>query len=230
VAYAYHEHVPMIGEPLLRRAARKGGLEGKASVPLLVGEGETAMGSTPIAELAERVGRGATLFPGGAREAVARWDALAQRMMDVARAWLLRNLASDRAVQKESLPKFFPGPLRGAAAMSAGLAAAFLQKKYDAPTGTALDAAVSDVLRPALVDVRAVLSGRPYLEGAFSWADICVATALQGLRPHPRIVMGAATSGAWSNEALAREFEDLLMWRDALYAEHRGGSPTKATP
>lgn len=221
VAYGYHEHVPMIGEPLLRRAARKGGHEGRASVPLLSGEGETVMGSTAIAELAERVGRGSALLPPSARESIARWDALSERMTDVARAWLLRNLAADRTLQKDSLPKFFPSLLRGPLAMSAGLAATFLQKKYDVPTGAALEAAVSDVLRPALAEVRAGLGGRPYLEEAFSWADITVATALQGLRAHPRVLSGAATAAAWANEALAREFDDLLMWRDALYAKHR---------
>lgn len=221
VAYVYHEHVPMIGEPLLRRAARKGGHEGRASVPLLAGEGETVMGAMAIAELAERVGRGPALFPRASREAITRWEELAQRMTDIARAWLLENLARDRAAQKESLPRFIPGVLRGASAMSAGLAASFLQKKYGAPTGSALEAAVAEVLRPGLVAVRAGLAGRPYLEGALTWADIAVATALQGLRPHPRIVMGTATAAAWSNAELAREFDDLLMWRDALYAKHR---------
>ncbi len=219
VAYAYHEHIPLLGEPLLRRAARKGGLseDQPATVPLLVDGSVVATSSTAIARHAERVGRGASLFPAG--KDVLRWDDLSQKMAEVGRAWLLRNLSRDRGAQREAVPWVVPGLLKGALAPSAALGAAFLRKKHAVVED--VDAAVARVLVPALQEVRRALGGGSYLEGAFSWADVCIATSLQAVRPHAKAPFGPATHAAWTNEELAREFDDLLMWRDAIVAKHR---------
>lgn len=222
VAYAYHEHVPLLGEPLLRRAAKKGGHVGPATVPLLVDGDVVATSSTAVARHAERIGNGPPLFRTGSEEAeIARWDALAQRIAHVGRAWLLRNLAKDPAAQRESLPGFVPGPVRGLAAWSVGLATSFLQKKHGIAAGHEVDAQVDEVLRPALREVREALGTRPTLLDTFSWADVCVAASLQALRPHAGANMGPRAAAAWANEALAEEFEDLVSFRDALYAKHR---------
>lgn len=218
VAYTYHEHIPLLGEPLLRRAAKRGGIGDRpATVPLLV-DGDTVLTtSTDIAHHAEKIGRGAVLFPSGA--AVEHWDELSQRMNDVGRAWVLRNVSHDRAAQRESVPWIVPGVLRGALASSAALGAAFLRRKHHVLED--VEGAVATTLRPALVEVRAALGGKPYLLDAFSWADVCIATSLQVVKPHARAPFGAAMVAAWTNEALAREFDDLLMWRDAVVAKHR---------
>jgi glutathione S-transferase len=225
VAYAFHEHVPMLGEPLLRRVARKASgstKRGPATVPLLVDGDVVIMTSTAIARHAEGIGSGAPLFRAGPDDAeVARWDALSQRVAEVGRAWLLRNLARDHEAQRESLPAFIPGPIRGLAASSVVLAGAFLRKKYGIAVGPEVEANVDGVVRPALAEVRSALGGRATLLEAFSWADVCVATALQVLRPHARASMGPRAAAAWANEELAREFDDLLVWRDALVAAHR---------
>lgn len=212
--YRYHEHVPLVGELLLRRKARAAG---RASVPLLVDRGETFRSSTEIARYADRVGRGSPLFPRGAD--VARWDDLAEGMAKVGRALLLRNMRASDEARRESLPGFVPRPLRGVLAPSADLALSFLAKKHDVSADP--DGEVERTLRPALAAIRAELGGRPYLLEGFSWADVAVATALQCVRPHARAPFGPATRAAWTHEALAREFDDLLMWRDAVYARHR---------
>jgi glutathione S-transferase len=59
--------------------------------------------------------------------------------------------------------------------------------------------------------------------GAFSFADIAMATALQLTVPvaDGYVALGPATRAAWADDALAAEFADLVAWRDALYARHR---------
>jgi glutathione S-transferase len=109
--------------------------------------------------------------------------------------------------------------MKSIAAPSASMAVSFLAKKYAVPTD--LDAEVKQVLRPALEEVRAALNGRPYLLDAFTYADITVACGLQSVRPHDRAPLGPGTRQTWTNEELAKEFDDLLMWRDAIYRKHR---------
>lgn len=208
--YEYVEHVPLVGEMLLRRRAKAK----KASVPLLV-DGDTAViGSLAIARHADRLGRGARLFPRDHDAEIHRWSDVSDRIIGIGRVRVLRALREDRAYQREALPSFVPGPLRGAFASSSSLAGWFLAKKHDVPEA-------ADDLRPILDDVRSTLGGRPYLLADFSFADIALAAALHAVRPRDASPVGPATRTAWTEEAIAGEFNDLLMWRDALYAKHR---------
>jgi glutathione S-transferase len=63
----------------------------------------------------------------------------------------------------------------------------------------------------------------PHLLGSFTYADIVMATGLQGISPvadrHLRLRPG--TRQTWMRESLAAEFPDLLAWRDAIYEQHR---------
>lgn len=215
ITYRYHEHVPMLGEVLLRRKAKAK----KATVPLLADGDRAVMGSFEIARHAEANGRGASLFPRGRDAEIARWNDVAERMTNVGRAWVFKNLQTSREARAEALPSFMPDAIRGALAPTAGMAVSFLAKKYAVPTD--VDAEVAQVMRPALEEVRAALAGKPYLLESFSYADITVACALQAVRPHDRAPIGPGTRAAWTNEALAAEFEDLLMWRDAIHRKHR---------
>lgn len=213
--FAYHEHVPMIGEVLLRR---KAGTK-YATVPLLDDGGTIVMGSLAIAQHAERGGRGAPLFPRGKDTEIAHLNDVAERMARVGRAWLVRNLLQSKEAQRESLPSFVPGFLRGAFAPSAAMALKFLAKKHG--VNDDVDYEVEHTLRPALLDVRAALGDKPYLLDTFTYADISIAASLQCLRPADHLKLGPATREAWTNEALARDFDDLLMWRDAVVRKHR---------
>jgi len=42
------------------------------------------------------------------------------------------------------------------------------------------------------------------------------------VRPEAIAATGPEARAAWTDEALAVEFSDLLAWRDELYAKHRG--------
>jgi glutathione S-transferase len=229
--HAYREHMPMVGELLLRRrAARARGAEDarkkKPSVPLLVDGDAVVMGSFEIAKHADAIGRGAALFPRDADPEMARWVDVAERMTGVGRAWVLRRILESPGAQAESVPGFVPGPLRGALAPTVAMAVRFLLAKYAVPTD--VRAEIDRTLRPLLEEVRGALAGakdggdgRQYLLGQFSFADMAVAATLHVLRPRAGSDLGPATRAAWTNEELAAEFGDLVRWRDAVYAKHR---------
>ncbi len=79
-------------------------------------------------------------------------------------------------------------------------------------------------VRSALERLRVGLaSASPYLLGTFSYADIVMATLIQGISPvADRFVkLGPATRAAWTHATLAADFADLVAWRDALYETQR---------
>lgn len=215
IEYTYHEHLPMLGEVLLRRRAKKK----KASVPLLADGDVVVMGSFDIAKHAESIGRAAALFPKGADTAIAHWSDVGERMARIGRAILLRRAKTDRAAQVALLPEFIPGALRSAFAGTTVMALRFIGKKHDVPED--LSAEVEHVLRPLLREVEEALRGRSYLLANFSFADMAIASSLQLLRARPDARIPAAVREAWGNEDLARDFPGLLEWRDAVFDKHR---------
>jgi len=220
LAYDYHEHVPMIGEVLLRRKARTS----KASVPLLSDGDDVVMGSLEIAKHAERTHGGAPLFPNDNAGEIERWADLAERITKVGRDRLLCRMVASPKAQAESLPSFIPGGLRGALAPTAGMALRFLARKYG--SGSDLEAAekrADETIRPLLEETREAIKDGGYVlsKDCFTFADIALASSLQVLRPRMEMTLGPATREAWTNEKLADEFEDLVAWRDTVYAKHR---------
>jgi glutathione S-transferase len=215
LSYDYEEHVPLIGELLLRRKTG----DKKPSVPVLTFDGEAIAGSIAIARHADRIGRGAPLFPRGADEEIDRWNDLSDVVLRAGRARVLTHMAKSREAQREALPGFVPSPLRGVFAPSTKLALRFLTKNYEITDEDAR--ASADTIRASLVRLRDALGGRPYILSELSFADVAAAVALSAVRPPDRHAIGPATRAAWTDEGLASEFGDLLMWRDALYAKHR---------
>ncbi len=217
VAFEEREHVPLIGEIALR--ARSGKWSGKVSVPLFIDPATkaTVAGSTAIAEHAEELARGSTLFPAGSREAMRALEATVEPILDTARARYTSRLRSDREAQIEAVPPWMRLPL--VASPSARLGSWFIARKYDSSFQD-----IDERLRAGLQSVREALSGRAFLYGdAFSYADILAASALQGVAPVADrfLEMGPATRRLWTHPELAREFADLVAWRDALYEKHR---------
>lgn len=220
LSYDYHEHVPMLGELLLRRKARTS----KASVPLLADGDDVVMGSLAIAKHAERRRSGPPLFPDGKEEIVDRWAEVAEVISKAGRDRLLARMAADPKAQAESLPSFVPGGLRGLMAPTAGMAVRFLARKYGSGSDPAtVEARAEATIRPLLEETREAIKDGGYVlaKDCFTFADIALASALQVLRPRAEMAIGAATRDAWTNEKLADEFEDLVAWRDTVYAKHR---------
>lgn len=219
VAYEWHEHVPMIGERKLRKAAGANGGGGKVSVPLAV-DGETVLrDSLSIAKHAERVGKGSRLFANEA--AVATWAARSDDALDAARVLLLPRLLEDREALRESLPAWVPGPLRGLSTPIAARGTRHLVRKYD--TAGVDPAAATAKLREVLGAMRKVLGSRSTILDGFSYADIAMAVVLQMIAPVATeyIALGPARRRAWTEQTLASEYADLVAWRDALYAKRR---------
>jgi glutathione S-transferase len=217
VAYRYHEHVPVLGELLLRAKARSRPKGTKASVPLLAEGNATFCSSFAIARHAESIGRGEPLFPKDHDDEVVRWADLSDRVIGAGRARVLAGLRVNREAQREALPSFIPGALRGVLTPMAWSAAIFLGSKHGVEAGE------ENALRPALDELRKALAGRPYLLGRFTFADLAIAASLQALRPRKKSPLGPATRAIWESAALAPEYGDLLAWRDTIYAKHRPG-------
>jgi glutathione S-transferase len=219
LAYQEIEHVPMLGERRLRNLAKRD----KASVPLLVVRDEVLTESWDIARYADRVGQGPALITREHEAAVAEWNSLTETVMQSLRAIVLHAMLNLGAALDDTVPRFVPRSLRSFGRPMARMGIRFVAKKYginpdDDP------AERHALLTPYLDRVRSTLaSGSPFLLGTFSYADIIVATALQGISPadnrHWRV--GRGTRQAWTIEKLATAYPDLIAWRDRLYDGHR---------
>jgi glutathione S-transferase len=223
VPYVEIEHVPLLGELALRRAARRP--LGRVTVPLFVDRGEVLMDSFAIARHAEGVGTGPSLFPAGSEADVAAWNERSEVLMRSGRAMLLPRLRRDRAALLEQLPPAVPSVLRPVLLPLSAFGAEHLMRKYAIRAGEeARHEAASreslDTLRGALAAGRGCV-----LPGGFSYADVAMAAALQFLRPVDEryIRLGPATREVWTHPGLATAYADLLAWRDELYARHRRG-------
>jgi glutathione S-transferase len=131
-------------------------------------------------------------------------------------------LEDDTALLEAAPPMLRPlGPIT---VMTARGGAKFLAEKY----GYALDEVAMEKARRTLemnLDAaREALGGREtILDEGFSLADISFAVALQFVSPvaNDYIALLPATRRAWTDRELASRYQDLLAWRDRLYAEHR---------
>ncbi|WP_426744713.1 glutathione S-transferase N-terminal domain-containing protein [Myxococcus faecalis] len=218
VDYRYREHTPLTGELALRWRTPKGT---RPTVPLLVEPEGATTGSFSIARRAEAQGRGAPLFPASAMETIERWELVSDAVLGVARANVLRRMLENPRAQRESLPGYIPGFLRGLSAPVARLGVRFISRKHHAVADP--ERVLHEKAVPALERLRAELKGRPYLMDGFTYADITAGLMLQFVRPvdDAWLPVGPGTREVWHHESLAAAFPDLLAWRDSLYAKHR---------
>ena len=217
IAFEEREHVPLIGELALRARAKK--WSGKVSVPLFVdpGAGVVVQGSTAIAEHADAIGSGSRLFPPDSRATMNALEDAVEDLLNAARARFVLQLGSDREARLESVPPWMR-PIPFVAVPSAKLGAWFIARKYRA-SFEGIDARI----RAGLQAVRDALGSRAHVLGAFSYADILAASAVQAIAPPAErfLDLPPATRRLWAHPELARELADLIAWRDALYDRSR---------
>jgi glutathione S-transferase len=95
----------------------------------------------------------------------------------------------------------------------------FIMRKHAVPVGD--ETQHEEDIRRALDELRRALAGGAlHLTGdSLSYADMTMACALQFILPvdDRYIRLGPATREVWTHHALAREYEDLMAWRDRLY-------------
>jgi glutathione S-transferase len=213
MAFEEREHVPLIGEMALRMRAKS---QGKVSVPLLIDGDEAIQGSLRIGEYVDRKGKKAKLFPEGSVPTITALDEALEDALSAGRERFVIGLAGNREAQLESLPGFLRSlPF---ATLSARIGTAFVTSKYNARIGS-----VDDRIRAGLRAVREAIGSKRYVLDAFSFGDIVAASVVQAIAPvADRFVeLPPATRTLWQHEKLAREFEDLVVWRDRIYADHR---------
>lgn len=224
IAYRWHEHVPMMGELPLRM--RAGSIGKKASVPLAIDGERVLRDSLEIARYADEVGQGAPLLADD--PAVQAWDARSGRALGAGRVIVLRRSLEDREALRDSLPPWMPGFMRAVATPLAASGSRFVLRKYGGEATPYEDAVAA--MRAELEGLRAGLAGRPTLMPMFSHADIAMAVVIQMISPvdDRYIRLGPGRRRAWTEPTLARDFADLVQWRDRLYAERRGERAAKA--
>lgn len=219
LGYDIVEHVPFLGERRLRKVV--GRHKPRATVPILVTGSEVLTESWDIALYADREGRGMKLVPRDREKDVRKWNDFADEAMAAGRALVVAAMLSTPGALDEGFPASVPSFVRALLRPVSRYGTQWFARKYE----LSLDAAAVHTakMRAALETMRAAVSGSPYVLGSFSYADIALTTALQGVRPvdDRYLRIGPATRKAWTHDELASEFADLLAWRDRVYAEHR---------
>ena len=220
IAYRTVEHTPFLGELRLRRLV--GRAKKRATVPVLI-DGDTVLTeSWDIAQYADRTGTGSKLIPAEREADVRAWADLADQTSSLGRALVVSGLLSSEAALDEGLPFQLPTWLHAAMRPVTRFGLRWFARKYDLSPSTAAEHEAK--MRPALDRLRAAVQRSPYLLGRFTYADIAMATLLQGISPvgNGYIRLGPATRRAWTRPTLAEDYSDLVRWRDNLYLEHRG--------
>jgi glutathione S-transferase len=207
-------HMPLIGELALRARARR--WRGRVSVPLLVDGKTSIVDSLAIAEHVDRLGSSLHLLPDERLADIRRLNATVEPIFQAGRARAIQVVLTDDDAARAALPP----PLRSLplSPSMARLGSHFLTRKY----AVSFDRA-RERMQAGLHEIRRTLSGRPYVYDRFSYADIICATALHFIDPVDQryVSIEAAIRRTWSQPELAKEFADLVSWRNAVYAQHR---------
>ena len=231
--YHYKEHVVWLGEPGLRMES--GRLRGDLTVPLLIEKGTpknvkktVLMDSFAIAHFADERGSGEKLIEGVRPEELAEIVADCEALCDFFRARFSSVILSDPDLQLEMLPRWVPSSVRRMTLPMVQFATRYVQKSF----------AVERILpeerlheaRGALNRLRYKLVGSQFsylIGGRFSYADIVASSALIGIQPEPGKKFSPRLQEALTHEEFARDFADLLQWRDRVAAKHRPIRPSK---
>jgi glutathione S-transferase len=220
LAYEKVQHEPFLGERRLRRLVGPG--KARATVPVLVADGEVLAESWDIALYADRKGEGTKLVPPDREAEIRAWNDLADATMSAGRALVVASMLVSPEALDEGLPPNVPRAIRPLLRPVMRHATKWFGRKYDLSLEGAQ--AQKEKLRPTLEKLRAAVSGgSPYLTGSFSYADIVMASCIQGIAPvaDRYLRLGPATRKAWTIDDLAAEFADVVAWRDRLYEQHR---------
>jgi glutathione S-transferase len=218
VPYRYHEHLPLLGEPLLRlRAKEKSGP--RVSVPLFTADDGVFMDSYEIIERADRDAKRPLITD---RVRTRELAALLERGLRATRARVTLRIQKDPEAQRESATAAVPAFLAGVFAPVAVVAARFIMKKHGVEVRSIEEEIAT--LREVLTEAsQAVETARVPTPEDITAEDILVATALQGVSPvnAPHMALGAAVHRMWACKELQDEFAHLIAWRDRLYASAR---------
>jgi len=221
LGYRSRYYAPVVDEPALRWRLRK--LRGNVSAPVLFVDGRAIADSFDIARYAAMNGDH-SLIPSGSESDVAAWNALSEVALASGRALSLERVLKEPSALRELVPTALRGKLGKVGVKLAALGVRRTMRKYRAQGMTSAEHLAT--LVDALERLRAGLAGRAtLLASGFSYADITMAQVLAFVQPPDRgLKLGAGNRQAYAEPGLADRFPDLVAWRDALYARHRGES------
>jgi glutathione S-transferase len=214
VAFREREHTPMIGEIPLR--FRAGMWTGKISVPLLIDDATPVQGSLAIAEHADSIGKKSPLVPKEKRAEISAFFDEIEEAMRAARERFTFGLRTDHEAVQESAPPFLRAI--GMAGPAVWMGSRFIVSKYDARDG-----AIDERIRKGLLAVRNAVGKKEYVYDSFSFADIIGASIVQTVQvlDEKFLELPPGTKRLWHHEELAKEFADMIAWRDRIYEKHR---------
>ena len=223
VPYRFRHYQPLIGELELRLRTRR--LRGPVTVPLLIDDrGRVYDDSAAIARFADTQGEGPTLFPPQHEAAIARFIELSERGLAAGRALSLERQLTDDEALAEMVPRAIRQRVGKHAVRLGDLGLRRTLRKYRAQTLTPDQHRAR--LRGVLDELRAALNhgqGEPKtLLGSFTFADIAAAQVLGFVSPPSfGLKLGKASRRGFTDPEFAREYADLVAWRDALYERYR---------
>jgi glutathione S-transferase len=186
----------------------------KLTVPLLIDGREVYTESFDIALYAQNKANNEQLLPKADLDRIKRLDAISERLLNVFRAQVFHRTKTNHEAKLERLI-FLPEKQRESAAKWVDPMIRFLEKKYP------VDESESTV--SLLEQIRTELNGRSYVLDEFSYADMTLAQPLQFITPldNKYIKLGDHQRETMEDAELAKEFKDLIEWRDQLYEKHR---------
>lgn len=220
IPYRYRPHTPMLGEPLLRRAAKVGPGE-RATAPLFIDAQGIHRDSIDIIVHADRIGTATKLVRDEAE--LRAMAAVAERGLHAMRARVTAGILASREALRESAMAAVPELFASAIAPVAAMGARFVARKYGAPLDR--EAANLAQVRETLRELAARIdTGHVPTKETLGAEHLIFATFLQGIRPVEvrHIPLRPALRRVWTTDALVEEAAPLLAWRDALYQSARG--------
>ena len=213
IDYEYREHTPLLGEAPLRWRAKRAGVPGRVSVPILFHSRGACSDSWDIIRYADMNGHGPSLQTNDPY--VASWFPRLEPAYDAGRRRLTRAILNDEDALLETAEATVPAWLAGTAKPLASIGVRFIGRKYQ------FDLDVTDNLRPltnALDDIRKALKGKNTIYKTFSAADMAAACLIGTFSPHGTVAVGDAVRSIWHHPQLSKDYSDLVAWRDELMA------------
>ena len=223
VPYRFRFYQPLIGEPALRM--KTGRWRGNVTVPVMIDEtGKVYDDSAKIARFADSAGEGPVLFPSEHEAASAHWIEVGERALSAGRVLSLHRTLEDPEALRELVPRGMRNALGGVATSIGRMGVKRTLRKYAGPAQSIVEQ--TKMARAALDELRAALakstSTPKTILGTFTFADIAAAQMLSFVVPPAfGLKLGKASRRGFTDEALAKDYADLVAWRDALYEAHR---------
>ena len=225
VPYSYSEHTILLSMPKLSKRLKKPGKE--ITIPLLIAENGPILDSFEIALFADAHKNNpdqSPLFPADQLYEIKHLNMLCETVLDATRALVIQNILKNPQALQDSLPRAIPRFVRPPLKFMARLGTRYISKAFEVEEKSEAAHRLALTQGIFLLDRAWKKAGSRFMAGDhFTYADILLATTLQGVAPvkDTFISLTPALREVWSQPELAREMQDLTTWRDELYLRYR---------